>query len=56
MIEVALGVVVTREDMKIVSVNLDISSDSDVSGCNKVVVLVNVLVLSSLQELALHDT
>ena len=31
MLEVALGVVISREDMKVVAVNLDISSDCDVS-------------------------
>ena len=41
--------------MKVVSVNLDISTDCDVSGGDEVVVLVHVLVLSSFQEFTLHD-
>ena len=54
MVEVTLGVVVAREDMKIIPVDLDVSSDCNVSGVDEVVVLVNVLILSPLQELALH--
>lgn len=41
--------------MKVIPVDLDVTSDGNVSGSDELVVLVDILVLSPLQELAFHD-
>jgi len=54
-IEVVLGVVVARNDMVRVAVDLDITADGHVRGSDECLVFVNVLVLSALEELAFDD-
>jgi hypothetical protein len=56
LVEVLLGVFIAGEDVEVVTVNLDVSSNSKVCGCNEFLVLVNVLVLPSLKELTLNNT
>lgn len=50
------GVLITRLDVKVVAVDLDVAADGHVGGCDELVVVVHVLVLAALQELALDDS
>ena len=54
-IEVVLGVLVAGQDVVRVAVDLHVSADGHVSGSDESSVLVNVLVLSAFEELALDD-
>jgi hypothetical protein len=55
-LEVLSGVVVSREDVERVTVDLDVAADAEISEGQELVVVVNVLVLSSVEELALDDS
>ena len=54
--EVLLGVVVAREDGERVSVDFDVSAKGHVGWGDELAAIVDVLVLSALQELAFDDT
>ena len=54
--EVLGGVVVAAEDVEVVPIDLDISSNREVSWSDEFIVFVNVLVLGSLQEWSFDDT
>jgi len=54
--EVFLSVVIARENVKVVTVYLDIASESEISGSNELVAVVNILVLSAFKEFALDNT
>ena len=56
LVEVLDGVVVSRQDVERVAVDLDIASNGHVRGRDESLVLVHVLVLSLVQELALDNT
>jgi len=55
-VEVFLCVVIARQNVEVVSVDLHVSAEGHVSGGEPFATLVEVLVLSSLQELSAHDT
>ena len=54
--EVLSGVVISREDVERVTVDLDIAADGEISEGQELVVVIDVLVLSSVEELALDDS
>ena len=54
-VEPLLGVLVAREDVEVVSIDLNVSADGQVSRCDDLVVLVDILVLAALEESALDD-
>ncbi len=54
-IEILLGVLVARQHVEVVAVDLDVAADGHVSRRDELLVLVHILVLSALKELALHD-
>ena len=56
LVQVVGGVVIGRKDVEGVAINFHIAANRHVCGCDERHVLVNVLVLSLVQELALDDT
>jgi len=50
------GVLIGVEDMEVVTIDLDVTADWDVSWSDEIVVLVDVLILSSLEEGTFDDT
>jgi len=54
--EVFLSVVITGENVKVVTVDLDISSESEISGSDELIAVVNILVLSTFKEFAFDNT
>ena len=50
------GVLVAAQDVEVVSINLDVSTNWEVGRRDKDRILINILVLSSLQEWSLDDT
>lgn len=50
------GVLIGVEDVEVITINLDVTADWDVSWGDEIVVLVDVLILSSLKEGTLDDT
>ena len=56
LVEVVGGEVVGREDMEGVAVDFDVATDWKVCRCQERVVIVDVLVLSAVEELAFDDS
>ena len=54
--EIFGSVLIGIENMEVVTINLDVTTDWKVSWSNEVVVLVDVLILSSLEEWTFDDT
>lgn len=54
-VKVLLGVLIARENVKVVAVDLHIASNGQVGRSNELQVLVNILVLASLKELSISD-
>ncbi len=54
-VEVLLCVLIAREYVEVVAIDLDVSANWHVSGCDKLLILVYVLVLPALEELPFHD-
>ena len=50
------GVLIRVEDVEVITIDLDVTADWDVSWGDEIVVLVDVLILSSLKEGTLDDT
>lgn len=55
LLEVLAGVIVARQDVERVTVNLDVAAQGHVRRRDKRVAVIHVLVLSALKELAFHD-
>lgn len=55
-VQVLLRVLVAREDVEVVAVDLDVAAEGHVSWRDELLILVHILVLPTLEELALHDT
>lgn len=56
MFEVFLSVVIAGENVKVVTVDLNIASESEISGSNELVAVVNILILSAFEEFAFDNT
>ena len=54
--EIFGGVLIAVEDVEVVTIDLDVTADWDISWSNEFVVLVDVLILSSFEEWTLDDT
>lgn len=54
--EVLGGVVIAAEDMEVVTVDLDVSTNSELSWSNEFLVLIDIFVLSSFKEGSFDDT
>lgn len=55
-VEPLLSVFVARQNVEVISIDFNVSADGQVCRGYELVVLVNILVFATLQELALNDT